>query len=320
MEMNMQKRKLGNSDLMVSPLCFGGNVFGWTIDEAASFRLLDTLVASGINFIDTADVYSKWAPGNVGGESETIIGKWLKKSGKRNEVIIATKVGMEMAPDRKGLAKSYILRAVEDSLTRLQTDCIDLYQSHTDDTATPMVDTLEAYATLIKQGKVRAIGASNFSAERLAEALLLSKDKSLPAYQSLQPLYNLYDRKEFEDQLELLCREENIAVINYYSLASGFLSGKYRSEADASKSKRGAGAVKKYLNERGLRILTALDQVAGELQANATQVALAWLLARPSVTSPIVSATSTAQLEDLIAAATLKLPNDAIAVLNRSSA
>jgi aryl-alcohol dehydrogenase-like predicted oxidoreductase len=316
----MQKRKLGNYDLLVSPLCFGGNVFGWTIDEAASFKLLDALVASGINFIDTADVYSKWAPGNAGGESETIIGKWLKKSGKRNDVIIATKVGMEMGPDRKGLTKTYILRAIEDSLKRLQIDTIDLYQSHTDDTAAPMVETLEAYAMLIRQGKVRAIGASNFSAERLAESLLISKQHGLPLYQSLQPLYNLYDREGFEAELEPLCREQNIGVINYYSLASGFLSGKYRSDADASKSKRGAGAVKKYLNERGLRILAALDQVAGEVRANVTQVALSWLLARPSVTSPIVSATSTVQLNDLIAATALKLPNDAVALLDRASA
>ena len=316
----MIKRKLGNSELMVSPLCFGGNVFGWTIDEATSFKLLDAMVASGINFIDTADVYSKWVPGHTGGESETIIGKWLKKSGKRGQVIIATKVGMEMARDRKGLAKKYILRAAEDSLKRLQTDSIDLYQSHTDDATTPQQETLEAYAELIKQGKVRAIGASNFSAERLAEALRISMERKLPAYVSLQPQYNLYERAGYETELEPLCRKMNVGVIGYFSLASGFLSGKYRAEADASKSMRGANVVKKYLNERGLKILAALDQVAKDTKSNPSQVALAWLIARPGVTSPIASATSVEQLQDLIAATSLELDQRSIALLNDASA
>jgi aryl-alcohol dehydrogenase-like predicted oxidoreductase len=316
----MELRKLGNSDLMVPPLCFGGNVFGWTVDEAASFKLLDAMVAAGINFIDTADVYSKWAPGNKGGESETIIGKWLAKSGKRKDVVIATKVGMEMAPDRKGLAKAYILRAVEDSLKRLQTDYIDLYQSHQDDTATPQVETLEAYAELVKQGKVRFIGASNFSAARLAESLKVSQSHDYPAYQSVQPQYNLFDRAGFEAGLEALCVKENVGVICYSALASGFLSGKYRSEADAGKSPRGANIVKKYLNQRGLRIVGALDQVAAETHTTPTQVALAWLMARPGMTAPIASATSAAQLQDLVAATSLKLNADATALLDGASA
>ena len=316
----MIKRKLGNSELMVSPLCFGGNVFGWTIDEATSFKLLDAMVASGINFIDTADMYSKWVPGNTGGESETIIGKWLKKSGKRGQVVIATKVGMEMAPDRKGLAKKYILRSVEDSLKRLQIETIDLYQSHQDDAGTPQLETLEAYAELVKQGKVRAIGASNFSAERLAEALRISMERKLPAYVSLQPQYNLYERAGYETELEPLCRKMNVGVIGYFSLASGFLSGKYRAEADASKSMRGANVVKKYLNERGLKILAALDQVAKDTKSNSSQVALAWLIARPGVTSPIASATSVEQLQDLIAATSLELDQRSIALLNDASA
>jgi aryl-alcohol dehydrogenase-like predicted oxidoreductase len=316
----MQKRKLGNSDLMVSPLCFGGNVFGWTVDEAASFRLLDAVVDSGINFIDTADVYSVWVPGHTGGESETIIGKWLKKSGKRNQVVIATKVGMAMTPERKGLAKAHIMRSLEDSLKRLQVDSIDLYQSHIDDPDTPMAETLEAFATLVQQGKVRAIGASQFSAERVAEALALSKQNSWPAYQTLQPLYNLYDRVDFEAALLPLCLKENIAVISFYALAAGFLSGKYRSEADVAKSLRGANVVKKYLNERGLRILAALDQVAKEMQANPAQIAVAWLLTRPGVTSPIASATSAEQLQDLVAASSLQLSQDSINLLDRASA
>ncbi len=238
----MKKRKLGNSGLEVFPLAFGGNVFGWTADEPMSFQLLDAFVDSGYNFIDTADVYSKWVPGNRGGESEAILGKWFKRTGKRKKVILATKVGMEMGPNQKGLSNSYIMRAVEDSLKRLQTDYIDLYQSHTDDADTPLEETLEAHGKLIQQGKVRAIGASNHSAERLLRALEISQHGGYPSYQSLQPLYNLYDRADYETKLEPLCREKGLGVISYYSLASGFLTGKYRSEKDISKSPRGQRA------------------------------------------------------------------------------
>src|SRR5690349_8292116 len=259
----MQKRKLGNSGLEVAPWALGGNVFGWTVSEEKAFPLLDAFVAAGFNLIDTADVYPRWVPGNQGGESEAIIGNWLKRSGKRNEVIVATKVGMDMGDGKKGLAKDYILRSVDDSLRRLQTDYIDLYQSHKDDPDTPLEETLEAYAQLIKEGKVRAIGASNYSAARLAEALNVSKRLGIPRYESLQPLYNLYDRAVYETELEPLCVSENLGVINFYSLAAGFLTGKYRSEADLSEKAR-AGTVKKYLNERGFRIVDALDQVAAQ--------------------------------------------------------
>jgi len=235
----MNKRKLGNSGLEVAPLAFGGNVFGWTVDEPAAFRLLDGFVGAGFNLIDTADMYPKWVPGNQGGESETIIGHWLKRSGKRKEVLIATKVGSEMAPGSKGLSKAYILRAVEDSLRRLQTDSIDLYQSHIDDPQTPLEETLEAYAQLVDQGKVRSIGASNYSAERLTKALQISKQYKLPSYQSLQPEYNLYDRAEYEAKLEPVCRENALGVISYFSLASGFLAGKYRSASDLANRSRG---------------------------------------------------------------------------------
>jgi aryl-alcohol dehydrogenase-like predicted oxidoreductase len=315
----MKKRQLGKSGLEIAPLAFGGNVFGWTVDEQSSFKLLDGFVAGGLNFIDTADIYSGWAPGNQGGESETIIGKWLKQSGNRERVIIATKVGMEMSPDKKGLAKDYILRSAEDSLRRLRTDYIDLYQSHQDDPSTPLEETLEAYAQLIEQGKVRAIGASNYSAERLSEALRVSEENGLPRYESLQPLYNLYARAEYEETLEPVCLENGLGVIPYFSLASGFLTGKYRSEADLSKSARGGG-IKKYLNERGFRILEALDQVAEEHDSTPARVALAWLIARPSITAPIASATSLEQLNDLIEATKLELDSDSIERLNRASA
>jgi aryl-alcohol dehydrogenase-like predicted oxidoreductase len=314
----MQKRKLGNSGLEVFPLAFGGNVFGWTADEAISFKLLDAFVDSGFNFIDTADVYSKWAPGNRGGESETILGKWLKRPGNRKKVVLATKVGMEMGPNKKGLSKSYILRAVEDSLKRLQTDYIDLYQSHTDDADTPLEETFEAYARLIQQGKVRAIGASNFSAERLLRALEVSQQGGYPSYQSLQPFYNLYDRADYETKLEPLCREKGLGVISYYSLASGFLTGKYRSEKDLSKSPRGQ-RVGKCLNERGLRILEALDRVAKERGSTPAAVSLAWLIARPSITAPIASATNLDQLHELVAAPKLELDPSQIELLNRAS-
>ena len=314
----MKKRSLGNSGLDVGPLALGGNVFGWTADERTSFRLLDAFVAAGFNLIDTADVYSRFAPGNRGGESETIIGKWLKQGGRRDEIIIATKVGLEMAPDRKGLSRAYILRAAEDSLRRLQTDYIDLYQSHRDDPETPLDETLEAYAQLMQQGKARAIGASNYSAERLSYALTFSRRRGLPRYESLQTEYNLYDRAEYEESLEPVCIENALGVLSYFSLASGFLAGKYRSVADVANKARG-DFVKKYLNERGFRILDALDQVAKRLHATPAQVALAWLMARRTVTAPIASATSLAQLKELIAATKLKLDEASIELLNRAS-
>ncbi|MCU1266907.1 MAG: putative oxidoreductase, aryl-alcohol dehydrogenase like protein [Acidobacteria bacterium] len=313
----MQKRKLGNSGLEVAPLAFGGNVFGWTVDESKSFALLDAFSEAGFDFIDTADIYSTWVPGNQGGESETIIGKWIKQKGNRHSVIIATKVGMEMGPGKKGLSRDYIFRAVEDSLRRLQTDYIDLYQSHEDDPATPLEETLSAFAELKQQGKVRAIGASNYKAERLAEALKVSEQLKIPRYESLQPHYNLYTRADFEEQLEPLCLEKGIGVIPYYALASGFLTGKYRSEADLAQSPRGRD-IKKYLDLRGLRILKALDQVAEQYASTPARVALAWLIARPSITAPIASATSLGQLEDLIAATELVLDPAAIELLNEA--
>ena len=313
-------RELGRSGLKVSPLCFGGNVFGWTIDEATSFSLLDAWVDAGFNFIDTADVYSIWVPGHTGGESETIIGKWLKQSGKRSKVIIATKVGKPMGEGKKGLAPAYMRQAVEDSLRRLQTDYIDLYQSHDDDADTPLADSLGTFGELVKAGKARAIGASNFTAARLAEALDTSEKLGLPRYESLQPLYNLYDRAAFEDELGPLCLKRGVGVINFYALAAGFLTGKYRSADDAAKSKRGAGTTSKYLNERGLRILAALDEVAASVNAKPGQVAIAWLLAQPAVTSPIASATSIAQLDELVAAAQIRLDVTALATLNSASA
>ena len=314
----MKKRTLGVSDLEVAPLALGGNVFGWTVDEPTAFQLLDAFVSAGFNLIDTADIYPRWVPGNQGGESEAIIGNWLKRTGKRQEVIVATKVGMEMGSGKKGLSKDYILRSADDSLRRLQTDYIDLYQSHQDDRETPLTETLEAYDQLIKQGKVRAIGASNYSAARLAEALNVSKSHGLPRYESLQPLYNLYDRAVYEDELEPLCVKENLGVINFYSLAAGFLTGKYRSEDDLAKSARG-GTVKKYLNERGFRILEALDQVAARINSTPARVALAWVIARPSVTAPIASATSLEQLKDLVEATRLELDQAAIELLNQAS-
>jgi aryl-alcohol dehydrogenase-like predicted oxidoreductase len=317
--MGMEKRQLGNSGLTVAPLAFGGNVFGWTADEGTSFKLLDAFAEAGLNLIDTADVYSRWVPGHQGGESETIIGRWLKESGKRDRVIIATKVGMEMAADRKGLSRSHILRSVEDSLRRLQTDVIDLYQAHQDDPNTPLAETLDAFARLIEQGKVRAIGASNYTAARLSEALKVSRDNGLPKYESLQPNYNFYDRADYEAELEPFCVENKLGVIPYFSLAKGFLTGKYRSEADLSKSPRGQG-VKRYLDARGFRILQALDEVAAQYQSTPARVALAWLIARPSITAPIASATSLEQLDDLIAATRLELDKATIAKLDQASA
>ena len=315
----MKKRTLGNSGIEVAPLALGGNVFGWTADEATSFRLLDAFVDAGFNLIDTANVYSVWVPGHQGGESETVIGNWLKRSGRRKDVVIATKVGNVMGPEKKGLSKAYILRAVEDSLRRLQTDSIDLYQSHVDDPATPVEETLETYAELVRAGKVRAIGASNFTAERLTQSLAASKQRGYPSYVSLQPHYNLVERADYEANLEPVCVENGIGVIPYFGLASGFLTGKYRSESDLSKSARGV-RVKKYLDERGLRILAALDEVSARLGSTPASVAMAWLMARPSITAPIASATNLDQLKDLIAAAELNLDRDAIELLNRASA
>jgi aryl-alcohol dehydrogenase-like predicted oxidoreductase len=315
----MQLRPLGRSGLHIAPLAFGGNVFGWTADESTSFALLDAFVDAGFNLIDTADLYSRWVPGHTGGESETIIGRWLKASGKRERVVIATKVGKDMGAGRVGLSRRWIRQAVEDSLRRLQTDHIDLYQSHDDDAGTPLEETLAAFAELIAEGKVRAIGASNYTAPRLAQALATSARLGLPRYESLQPLYNLYDRAPYEAELEPLCRAEGIGVINFYGLARGFLSGKYRSEADLGKSPRGGG-IADYLNERGFRILAALDAQAQALNATPAQVALAWQMARPGLTAPIASATSVRQFEELAAAARLSLDPAAIAALDQASA
>ncbi|MFC6999488.1 aldo/keto reductase [Rufibacter roseus] len=315
----MKKRTLGNSSLELAPLAFGGNVFGWTVDESTSFQLLDAFVGAGFNFIDTADAYSVWVPGNSGGESETIIGNWIKNRGNRDKVTIATKVGWEITPEKKGLKKDYIFRAVEDSLRRLQTDYIDLYQSHVDDESTSFEEVLEAYSRLIEQGKIRVIGASNISAERLKKSLEVSRQHNLPIYQSLQPEYNLYNREGFEQNLEPLCLQEGIGVVCYYALASGFLTGKYRSEADLGKSPRGGG-MKNFMNERGFRILNALDEVAEQHNSNPAQVSLAWLMARESITAPIASATSLEQLDDLIKAANLELSSEDVEKLNFASA
>ncbi|HTI16385.1 MAG TPA: aldo/keto reductase [Trinickia sp.] len=312
----MHKRKLGQSALDVSPICFGGNVFGWTADEATSFSLLDELVDGGIDFIDTADTYSRWVPGNSGGESETIIGKWFKRSGKRHNVVLATKVGLWDA--RPGLSQANILQAADDSLRRLQTDYIDVYFSHRDCPETPLEETLAAYQKLIEAGKVRVIGASNYSGARLDEAAAVSAREGLPAYQVLQPEYNLYDRQGYERDIEAAAARNKLAVVTYYSLASGFLSGKYRNGDDLKKSPRGAN-VEKYFTARGERILDALDEVSARHGTTQASVALAWLLARPSVTAPIASATSREQVRALVAAAQLKLGADDVELLDAAS-
>lgn len=315
----MEKRQLGESDLWVYPVMLGGNVFGWTVDEPNSFKILDGFVAAGFNFIDTADVYSRWAPGNKGGESETIIGDWIHKRRNRNEVLIATKVGFEMGEGKKGLRKSYILKAVDASLERLRTDHIDLYQTHCDDETVPVGETLEAYDQLVREGKVRWIGASNLTPERLKESLATSAANGFPSYQSLQPHYNLYDRQDYESHFETLAMGHGLGVVCYYSLAAGFLTGKYRSEADFGKSVRGS-RMGKYLDERGLRILAALDKLAAELDTTPATLALAWLIHRPSITAPIVSATSREQLQSLIAAPLLDVTAGHIAELTAASA
>ncbi|WP_130617238.1 aldo/keto reductase [Dyella amyloliquefaciens] len=314
----MNLRPLGRSSLSVAPIAFGGNVFGWSVDEQCSFELLDAFVDAGFNLIDTADVYSAWVPGNRGGESETIIGKWLKQSGKRDKVVIATKVAKW--GEHPGLSPMNINQAVEGSLKRLQTDYIDLYQAHEDDASVPLHETLGAFGKLIEQGKVRVIGASNYVADRFAEALKVSAEHGLPRYETLQPEYNLVSRKAYEKELEPLAIAENIGVINYYALASGFLSGKYRSEDDLAKSAARGGSVRKYLNAQGLGVLAALDTVAKARNATPAQVALAWLIARPSVTAPIASATSIPQLKELLGAVDLTLGRDEIALLDQASA
>jgi aryl-alcohol dehydrogenase-like predicted oxidoreductase len=314
----METRRLGQSSLEVPPITFGCNVFGWTVDEKTSFALLDAWLDAGFNFLDTADVYSSWHPGNRGGESEVIIGNWLKARGNRDKVILATKLGVEMAPGKKGLSRAYMQTAVQDSLRRLQTDFIDLYQSHRDDPDTPIEETLSSYGELIKQGKVREIGASNFSADRLAESLKVSTEKGLPRYQSLQPNYSLVERDKLEGPLEDLCLSEKIGVIGYYSLASGFLTGKYRSRADMAGRIRGP-RVERYLNEYGFGVLKALDEVAQRYDAKPGQIALAWLIARPSVTAPIASATTLEQLAELVEAAEIDLDAESIQKLDEAS-
>jgi len=313
----LPKRRLGNSALETPPFALGGNVFGWTADEKASFEVLDAFVDAGFNLIDTADVYSQWIPGHKGGESETVIGNWLSKRGGRDKVLIATKLGVEVVPGEQGLSRAYMRRAIDRSLARLKTDYIDLYQAHRDDDKTPLEETLDAFAELIKAGKVRAIGASNYKADRLKQALKVSAEKKIPRYETLQPWYNLYDRFDFEGELADLCKRENISVIPYFSLASGFLTGKYRTEKDLEGRAR-AYRVKNMMNERGFRILKALDTVAADTHATVAQVAIAWLVAR-GMTAPIASATSVEQLRELLPAATLQLSSDAVRVLDEAS-
>jgi aryl-alcohol dehydrogenase-like predicted oxidoreductase len=313
----MQNRTIGKSDLHVAPLAFGGNVFGWTVDEATSFKLLDAFVAGGFNLIDTADMYSSWAPGHVGGESETVVGKWLKARGNRSNVVIATKVGGDMG-EGKNLRKDYILRAVENSLKRLRTDYIDLYQTHWDDLETPVTETLEALDMLVKNGKVRCIGASNYTPERLLESMRVSAENGYVKYVSLQPRYNLFDRAEFERDYAPIFAEHGLGVLNYFALASGFLTGKYRSEADFGKSVRGS-SMPKYLTPHGLKILSALDAVSKRHGSTPAAVSLAWLMARPHITAPIASATSIAQLNELMSATELHLSEADMAELNAAS-
>ena len=315
----MEMRTLGRSGLQVCPLMLGGNVFGWTADEKTSFRILDTFVDAGGNFIDTADVYSRWAEGHAGGESETVLGKWFKMSGRRDEVVLATKLGMDMGDGKQGLKPEYIRRAVDASLQRLQTGRIDLYQSHKDDADTPLAETLGAYAELIEAGKVRSIGASNYKADRLREALELAEIHNLPRYESLQPHYNLLERTDYEETLAPVVEEFGLGVVPYFALASGFLTGKYRSESDTAGKARGK-MVGKYANERGFAVVKALDEVAQEVDSNPAQVALAWLMAQPTITAPIASATSLEQLDDLIRAMSLVLPREALKKLEAASA
>lgn len=314
----MEFRSLGTKDIQIAPIIFGGNVFGWTLDEKKSFEVLDAFLDAGFNCIDTADVYSGWVPGNSGGESETIIGKWMALRKNRNRVVIATKVGMEFRGE-KGLRSDYIIRSVEGSLQRLGVDCIDLYQAHKDDPDTPLEETLKAFEELKKAGKVRVVGASNYGSERLESALKAARSLGVEGYKSLQPQYNLYDRQDFEAGLEGICQDQGISVISYYSLASGFLSGKYRSEKDLCKSVRGQGIKSRYFTDRGFKILQALDELSEELRATPAQLSLAWILHRPSVTAPIVSATSVEQLKDIVKSAQISLNTQQIAKLNSAS-
>ncbi len=316
----METRTLGQTGLEVVPLMLGGNVFGWTIDTQQSFRILDAFLDRGFNFIDTADVYSRWAPGNQGGESESILGQWLhQRGGRREKIVLATKVGMDMGHGHEGLGKQHILESAEASLRRLGTDHIDLYQSHKDDAATPFDATLEAYAQLIEQGKVRAIGASNYKGDRLTEAIELAQKHDLPVYQTLQPEYNLYSRADYETDLAPVAKRFDLGVIPYSSLASGFLTGKYKSVEDTEGKKRG-GKVSRYFDDRGQKILAALAQVARETGAREATVALAWLMAQPTITAPIASATSLDQLDELTAAVDLTLTEDQLRQLTDASA
>lgn len=314
----MKKRTLGESDLTTAPIMFGGNVFGWTIDEKQSFEILDHFIGDGFNAIDTANSYSHWKPGNVGGESETIIGNWLKKRNHRTDVVIATKVGSAIGGKGVQLKKDYIINEVEKSLQRLQTDYIDLYFSHYDDLNTPLEEPLLAYEQLIKEGKVRWIGASNFSASRLKEAIVTSSANNLPQYQVYQPGYNLYDREDFETSHLDICTDFNLGVVPYYSLASGFLTGKYRNNDDLKQSLRGSG-VSKYLTDRGFRIIRALDQIANKHEVQIAAIALAWLIQQPGITAPIASATKLAQLQAFRSAADLTLDVEDLQTLNQAS-
>jgi aryl-alcohol dehydrogenase-like predicted oxidoreductase len=315
----MDFRPLGRSGLSIAPLMLGGNVFGWNVDEPTSFALLDAFVDAGFNAVDTADTYSRWVSGHKGGESETVIGNWLKRSSKRAKVVIATKVGSDMG-EGKTIRKDYVLRAAEGCLKRLQIDCIDLLQTHFDDEVTPPEETMAAYAQLIAQGKVRAVGASNISLARFKASLAASKMLGISRYESLQPNYNLYDRADFESQYAAFCQAETIGVITYYSLAGGFLTGKYRSAEDAVKNRARGGKVNRYFGARGLRILAALDQVAARHNATPAQVSLAWLIARPAITAPIASATSLAQLNEILQAPRLDLTSEDMAALNEAGA
>lgn len=313
----MEKIKIKNTDLLIAPVNFGGNVFGWTLDEKRSFDILDQFTAGGFNFIDTADTYSWWVNGK-GGQSEEIIGKWMKERDNRNDVVLATKVGSETKEHGFDISKKHILKSVDESLARLQTDHIDLYYTHFDDGKTPVEETLEAYDEIIKAGKVRYIAASNLSPERLKESFEVAEKNNLPKYVALQPHYNLLEREKFESQYADLVKEYDLSVFTYWSLAAGFLTGKYRNEDDLKKSARGEG-VRKYLDEKGLNVLNALDEISARLETTQASVALAWLLANPLVTAPIVSATSESQLKTLFAAPELKLSSEDVELLNKVS-
>ncbi len=314
----MKKRELGNSGIHVGPIAFGGNVFGWTIDKKQSFKILDAFVEAGFDFVDTADTYSWWAEGNSGGESETVIGQWFAERKNRHQIILSTKVGSQTKEHPKNVSRKFILKSVEKSLQRLKTDYIDLYQTHFDDESTPVEETLSAYQQLIKEGKVRAIGTSNMAPQRIIASMEASEREGLPKYETLQPLYNLMERREYEKELRPLVEKYKMGVINYSSLASGFLTGKYREETDLNKSVRGGG-VKKYLNPKGYQVLKALDDISNKHASSPATVSLAWLLARPTITSPIVSATSIDQLQSIINASRLQLDSEDMEKLNAVS-